>query len=351
MNPQRTSTTKPQTDGSRRFENAVHRFACALDAANRHGDILKQLLLRVGRFWPASRCELISTSGQVCARQNELSANAGNASDSGLGGAQMAPSATSWIEEVPLKWARADFGYLRVVGSGQDRPAQARQRARRLKTLCALAACALESLGPEHEWSGTASQASLLRNFPDGDSTTAAAVANCGGRYPSAVHDATFLNAILPFAIGQSQRHREPLSLVFVAVDRLHATRELLGRAAADGIARFVGEAIVSVVRASDIVARLDDDRVVAVLPRSGDRGAFRIGETIRQKVAESCWKFFDEPGIKITVSVGAATFPTSAEDVFSLFEAADAALAQAQAQGRNQTVMAPSTPKNRSPG
>ncbi len=56
-------------------------------------------------------------------------------------------------------------------------------------------------------------------------------------------------------------------------------------------------------------------------------------------------WLLSDQPGMMITVSAGAATFPSSANSVLALFDAADAALAQAQAQGRNQAAMAPRIP------
>jgi diguanylate cyclase (GGDEF)-like protein len=116
----------------------------------------------------------------------------------------------------------------------------------------------------------------------------------------------------------------------------------VLGQAVADGLVRCVGETVVSLVRTSDVVARLDDDRVVAVLQRSGEEGASRIGRLICQRIAEGRWVFSNEPAMKITVSIGAATFPISANSVLSLFDAADAALAQAEAQGRNRSVLAP---------
>ncbi len=181
----------------------------------------------------------------------------------------------------------------------------------------------------------------LAESLPDGQATMDAVESDCGGHYLNMLHDATFLNAVLPFAFGQARRHREPLSLVCVAIDRLHGIQELLGREVADGLVRCVGETVGSLIRSSDVVARIDDDRVVAVLPRSGDEGALRVGEMICQKVAGTCWLLSDQPGMKITVSVGVATFPSSADSAFSLFEAADDALAQAQAHGRNQAVLA----------
>ena len=42
-----------------------------------------------------------------------------------------------------------------------------------------------------------------------------------------------------------------------------------------------------------------------------------------------------------VTVSIGVATFPACADNVYSLFDAADEALAWAQKNGRNQAVLA----------
>lgn len=327
---------------SRHFEDALHRFAASLDAATLPAEVENNLVSVAGQLWPASRSELVPTAELAGICQDRRSAEDGSGGDPSPGRDRGRPIASHWVEVVPLEWGRAEFGYLHMVGFGQDRPARRRQRARRLKTLCALAACALESLNPGKERPGEVGSGSVRENLPAGHETRGAGESDCGVHHPSVLHDATFLNAILPFAMGQAQRHREPLSLLCVAIDRLHGIRVLVGPAAADGLVRFVGDAVVSLVRKSDIVARLDDDRIVAVLPRSADGDAFRIGEIICQRVAEMRWLLCDQPGMKITVSAGAATFPSSANNVLSLFEAADAALAQSQSQGRNQSVMAP---------
>jgi len=324
------------TGGSRCFEDALHRFASWLETEDRPAEIEKELLLLVGRMLPASRSELIPPIDDANSCRDKNPAQPGNT------GYQKAPNPNFWVEEVPIKWGRAEFGRLRVTGDGRNRPAYRRQWASRLNTICALAACALKSLRPGQECPGEGAAGPLVNTCSDSNGTVGAGESDCGVYYPKMLHDATFLNAILPFAISQAQRHREPLSLVCVAIDRLSGIQELLGRAVADSLVRCVGEMVVSLIRSSDIVARLDDDRVVAVLPRSGGEGALHVGEMICEKVAERRWLLSDRPGVKITVSVGAATFPSSADNVFSLFEAADDALAQAQAHGRNQAAQAP---------
>jgi len=218
---------------------------------------------------------------------------------------------------------------------------------------CSLGACALTGFRRSPELKEDEPLDALVdrfpdpfpNRFPDHPGTIASVESECGGHDPKTLHDATFLNAVLPFAIGQALRHREPISLLCVAIDRLHGIQDLLGRAVADRVVRCVGGTVVSLIRASDVVARLDDDRVVAVLPRACDAGALRIGQLICEKVAASRWSLADQPGMKITVSVGAATFPSSADNVFALFAAADDALARAQSHGRNQAVLAARIP------
>ena len=103
---------------------------------------------------------------------------------------------------------------------------------------------------------------------------------------------------------------------------------------------RSVARTVASLIRGSDIIARLYDDRVVAVLPRAPGGGALHVAQTIRQAVAANAHADCEIPNT--TVSIGVATFPASAENVFSLFDAADEALARAQSQGRNQACLAP---------
>ncbi|MGO9464429.1 MAG: GGDEF domain-containing protein [Isosphaeraceae bacterium] len=231
---------------------------------------------------------------------------------------------------------------LRVTGPVMKLLPNPTAKPRTVTSDCGLTVCALERLRRSLERPGDGVPDALLEGLPDNNGAMGALDSDCGGHCPKTLHDATFLNAVLPFALGQARRHREPLSLVCVAIDRLHGVQELLGRDVADSLVRWVGETVLSLIRSSDVVARLDDDRMAAVLPRSCDLGALRVGEMICQKVAETRWLFADQPGMKITVSVGVATFPSSAENAFSLFEAADNALAQAQAHGRNQAVAAP---------
>jgi diguanylate cyclase (GGDEF)-like protein len=154
------------------------------------------------------------------------------------------------------------------------------------------------------------------------------------------LQDATFLNAVLPFALGLAKRHGESLALLCVAVDRLGGIRELMGKESADRAVDAVGRQVAAMIRSSDIVARIDDDRIIAVLPRAPLGHARRVAERICRTVEPASSRSAGLPGL--TVSIGIAEYPTCASTLYALLDAADHALAEAQRTGRNRVVSAP---------
>ncbi len=153
------------------------------------------------------------------------------------------------------------------------------------------------------------------------------------------LQDATFLHAVLPFALGLSRRHGEALSLLCVAIDRLSGIHKLLGRDSADRAVRNVGAHIAAMIRDSDIVARLDDDRIIVVLPRAMIPDAWKLAGDICRTVETTPGLLPELP--VLTVSIGVAEFPACADNIYALLDAADHALSMARNQGHNQAVAA----------
>ena len=175
------------------------------------------------------------------------------------------------VLEVPLRCGSLVRGRLRIRSRGAGTASLRNETVRRLNTLCTIGASALDRLCLQEEWPWDDNVAHLSdpRGADSGHGS-----AKTEGTLPQAarLQDATFLNAVLPFALSQARRHLEPLSIVCVSIDRLRGIQDLLGRAAVDRLVRNVGETVGTLIRGSDIVVRLDDDRVVAVLPRAPGR-------------------------------------------------------------------------------
>jgi diguanylate cyclase (GGDEF)-like protein len=325
---------------SARFEQILYEFTGMIDTADSSGAVETALLRQARRTVPACRVELIMGPAPSHDQGPHVLAI-----DAGISSGVMKPMSSSRDHsnqsalEVPLRCGLAVLGRLRVRSRTKAIASLRKKMIRRLTLLCNIGACAIDRLDRQEEWLGDDDQAMLADSGGAALTSSAGRTAAMFGA-STRLHDATFLNAVLPFALNQARRHNEPLSLVCVAIDRMGGIQELLGPGTADRLVRSVADTVASLIRTSDIVARLDDDRVVAVLPRAPGGGALHVAQKVCEAVAEKGRASGEIPNI--TVSIGVATFPAGASNVFSLFDAADEALARAQSQGRNQACLAP---------
>jgi diguanylate cyclase (GGDEF)-like protein len=304
----------------------IHQFARLIDQADDPATVEGSLLRMVRRMAPSSRIELIAEP------------------EAGVHDGAPAASSTVWpcrpdeprqiVVEIPLRCGASICGRLRIHPRPGGRSSYSAEETRRLTTIATIAACAMEGLGLLTEWPDNRPSRDDRTNGQSVDRPSALV-------HPPAnqLQDATFLNAVLPFALSQARRHREPLSIVCVAIDRLSAIKQLLGKPESDRLVRHVAEVVGTMIRSSDIVARLDDDRIVAVLPRAPRGGAMHVAENICRTVHANHTTDGGVPSV--TVSIGVATYPSCADNVYSLFDAADEALAWAQKSGRSQAVVA----------
>lgn len=152
-------------------------------------------------------------------------------------------------------------------------------------------------------------------------------------------NEAFFRNA-LPLLLSYAQRRREPLTLLHIAAEKLDAVRDLQGPSIADALLRRLSNAVSATLRASDLVARLDEtDAFAAVLagaPLADASGI--VVEALRRAVAEA--------GIAsarpLSVSIGIAGYPEHGHDPKRLPALAREACRSAQARGDNQIAVAP---------
>ena len=137
-----------------------------------------------------------------------------------------------------------------------------------------------------------------------------------------------------------AKRYDQPLSLLMLDVDHFKSVNDSYGHPSGDCVLRELADILRESVRESDVVARTGGEEFSILLPRADRDQAARLAERIRNETFSRRF-LFDGQSMRITVSVGLATYPRDAEIISPrhLVCYADRALLVAKQDGRDRVV------------
>ena len=129
-----------------------------------------------------------------------------------------------------------------------------------------------------------------------------------------------------------SRRH-EPVSVLWIDVDKFQEVLTGMGSEVADHFLYGLGQMLVTKVRASDLVARLETDHFAVLLPDCDQHYAQIVAEKIRSAIAgyRLRWGLHRT---RVKACVGVVQLQTNLESVESVIGAATLACAEAKASG-----------------
>lgn len=134
-------------------------------------------------------------------------------------------------------------------------------------------------------------------------------------------------------------RNARPLAVILADVDHLRKVGDRFGREAENGVLRKIAGILRATVRDEDLIARLGGDDFALVLSGIGRGSARQIAARLRSTVERFRFLHPGAPdgGLRLTLSLGAATFPADADGPSDLLARAEDALREARALGRNR--------------
>jgi two-component system cell cycle response regulator len=122
-------------------------------------------------------------------------------------------------------------------------------------------------------------------------------------------------------------------------IDHFKSYNDTYGHLAGDEALRRTGVLLKESIRSCDYAARYGGEEFILILPETGPEDGVETAERIRNQISEKDMGS-DGDSLKVTVSVGVASFPRDGDDPHSLMKRADAALYEAKRRGRNRVVL-----------
>ena len=140
---------------------------------------------------------------------------------------------------------------------------------------------------------------------------------------------------VLLSRVAESLDRKEPFALLMLDLDGFKDVNDTLGHRAGDQVVKEVARRLLSCARSIDTVARLGGDEFAVLIPAESVLSQIEHGaQCMLGAVAAPVT--VDAHLTHVTASIGIAVFPGDGLDVNDLLAAADLAMYEAKAKGRN---------------
>jgi len=144
----------------------------------------------------------------------------------------------------------------------------------------------------------------------------------------------------LQWAIANAREQQRQLALLFIDLDEFKGVNDRFGHAIGDQLLTIVASRIAACVRSDDIACRFGGDEFVALLPNISDVSvALRVAHHVEERIGRGYR--IDGEEIRITASVGLATYPRDGESYDDLLRHADADMFGRKTARRNGVLPA----------
>ncbi len=136
-------------------------------------------------------------------------------------------------------------------------------------------------------------------------------------------------------AEGETPR---PMSVFLFDIDHFKHYNDTNGHIPGDDLLRKISALLADAVREKEFIGRYGGEEFLLVMPGAEKREAMQAAERVRRLIEKEDFIFGEtQPGGRLTISGGVATWPMDGENTEMLIRRADEALYEAKRSGRNR--------------
>ncbi len=140
--------------------------------------------------------------------------------------------------------------------------------------------------------------------------------------------------------LQRADRYPQPImhcSVIMVDVDHFKRVNDAHGHPAGDAVLVQIAQILKRMVRKVDTVARYGGEEFVIILPSTHKEGALILAGRLREAIEAAEFEHeAGKPPLRVTASLGVATYAEDGTTHRDIVAAADAGLYQAKREGRN---------------
>ncbi len=180
-----------------------------------------------------------------------------------------------------------------------------------------------------------------------------AAIAIENARHVQRIHELTItddctslfnsrhLHVILEREIYRSQRYGYEFSLIFIDLDYFKRINDTYGHLAGSKLLAEIGQVIKANCRLIDYAFRYGGDEFVVLLPQTSKENACTVARRLHKLIRDTTWLQADGLNVRITASVGVASYPGDSNAKSELLHLADEAMYQVKNTTRDSVAAA----------
>jgi diguanylate cyclase (GGDEF)-like protein len=150
-----------------------------------------------------------------------------------------------------------------------------------------------------------------------------------------------YLDEMLRHELQRADRHNHPVGIIMLDIDHFKQFNDTYGHDGGDVLLREVAAFIQSNTRGEDIACRYGGEEFTLILPGASSEDTARRAEQLREAIANIQVRYQGKCLRSVTISLGVSIYPLHGSNDDTIMKAADSALYQAKAAGRDRVVIA----------